>query len=386
MKRKRKRVRRNRRSDRFTYGFNTWRASRKGVNASTVRRARRRTRRRGRAGRALILLASLLVISAAAVFLLRPMYVRTQQNKITFSLLESFHDGGQPVFVEPGALVREKEEQKGSPVYEEKEYAERETVGLVPVGILTLEQWGIVLPIVEGTDTVHLRYAIGYREEPEEGGMLTLYGRRLERGDRLFSKLYTLLPGSGLTLVTEAGEARYVVTTNEIIEKEKLEERLVDIKSLGETDLLLVTTDRNEEGKLLLVHAMQGEKSESLHQEEPDTTTAPTATTSPTPTPEPTQTPKPTASPTPSPTPKPTRRPVRRTPTPEPTAEPTPTPDNTGGFGGIFGTPAVTTPMPESPVPEIPETSSTPEKPESTGTAPATPQPIEGDFGGFGGE
>lgn len=201
--------------------------------------------------------------------------------------------------------------------------------------------------------------------------MLTLYGRSLAGGERLFSALDTLSEGSGIILADGQGESRYTVSASEKIEKTGLEEKLAALTAENETGLLLITADKEDEEKLLLVYASREENGASQPELTPEATLQPAATPVPThsnsPVPAATaevKTPEPTAVPTA--TPKATKRPARRTPTPEPTAEPTPTPDGgfsvkqtpdvSSGFGGQEATPSVSPPAAENTVvPDLPD-------------------------------
>ena len=317
-----------------------------------------------------MILAVLLLLCTGAFFLLRPIYIHAQQDKITTRLIQAFdEESTTPVFVEPLKLALEDEEMDGSPLWNTVEYAPNGTVKLSAVAKIVIEKLSLELPIVEGTDNVHLRYAIG-REQADERRILVLYGRRLEKGSRLFSSIDTLQPADAVTIIFPEGEMNYQVIKNEVISKEELSSWLA-AADRGETvHILLVTGIPGEEGKLLLVEGRLAEK------EEPSATPTPTPVM--TSTPSPTATTASTPTPSPSPTPKPTKRPVRNTPTPEPTAEPTATPTPNDGFGS-FNTPeiALPTPAPTIPVSEPPEIA----EPTPETAAPTSPHPSAGGFG-----
>ncbi|MBQ3109130.1 MAG: hypothetical protein IJC67_05885 [Clostridia bacterium] len=370
MRRRRSSLSRTKRGSKYIHGSDPLRTVRRSMGVGSVPHKKWRARKRVRTGRILLALVLLLALAAAAVFVLRPMYIRTQQNKVTMKLLN-----GEQVFVEPDALAQEKEEQKQFPLYAEKEYAERQTVGLTPLGTLTFAEDGAALPVVQGRDAVYLRYAIGCDGLPEEG-MITLYGRGYDPGSRMCG-IDSLAEGNKVSLKTANGEAAYTVTAREMIENSALSAKIKETEAKGETELLLVTV-AEEEGNLLLIHAVLSETYEEKLAVE--SAPAPTPTATPVPTPEPTPTAEPTPSPSPTPTPKATRKPSssRRTPTPAPVeetpAEPTPKPSS--GFDGAF--------VPEQNIDKKPEQEAP--KQEDTGAFSDSTQDFGGAFGNDGGQ
>lgn len=331
MKRKRQTMRRTSRSNRYKYSSDPLRSARRHMGVGSVPHKKWKARKRVRTGRILLAAVILLALIAAAVFVLHPVYLSTQQHKVTLQLLK-----GEQIFVEPNALEKEKEERREFPIYTEKEYAERETVRLTPLGTLTFVEDGAALPIVQGTDAVHLRYAIGCDNLPENG-MITLYGRGYRRVSRMCG-IDSLSEGSSVTLKTANGETAYTVTVCESVESALLNTKIKETEAKSETELLLVTV-AEEEGALLLVHAVPSETYVEKPAAESAVTPAPT-TPAPTELPVPEETAGPTPEPTPTPKPKTTRRPSssNRTPTPAPVeevpAEPTPKPDS--DYDGAF--------------------------------------------------
>ena len=108
------------------------------------------------------------------------------------------------------------------------------------IGIMTIPKISLTVPLVDGIDSVSLKYAVGRFTEtamPGEKGNCAVAGHRSFTYNQYFNRLNEVEAGDLITVKTQKGEFKYVVYEKKIVEPTDLSV----LENTGEFIMTLIT-------------------------------------------------------------------------------------------------------------------------------------------------